>query len=138
MITQLLQAHPRSSKPRRRAPKCKLRAITGNWPESLFCKVAAKISADHFEVSFSDLTADTRRSPKVARARQVAMYLAHVAFGIPLAEVGSCFGRDRTTVSHACNRIEDGRDEPAFDADLMEMEIAASIMRDLHNREVFS
>ncbi len=109
---------------------------TANWPEALFCNVAVKLSADRYEVTVEDLSAHTRRSPQVARARQVAMYLAHVAFGVPLAEVGTCFGRDRTTVSYACHRIEDRRDDPGFDADLLEMEIAAAIMRGLHTREV--
>ncbi|MBN9335034.1 helix-turn-helix domain-containing protein [Devosia sp.] len=57
-----------------------------------------------------------------ARARQLAMYLAHVAKGISLTSIGSAFGRDRTTVSYACNLIEDLRDDPAFDAELDRLE----------------
>ncbi|MCW5721270.1 MAG: chromosomal replication initiator DnaA [Devosia sp.] len=57
-----------------------------------------------------------------ARARQIAMYLAHVVFGASLAEIGLAFGRDRTTVSHACGLIEDLRDDPAFDAELERLE----------------
>lgn len=52
---------------------------------------------------------------KVAFARQLAMYLTHVGFGLNLTEVGVCFERDRTTVRHACSLIEDRRDQPAFD-----------------------
>jgi chromosomal replication initiation ATPase DnaA len=44
------------------------------------------------------------------------MYLAHVACAASLAAVGRAFGRDRTTASHACRRIEDRRDDAAFDA----------------------
>lgn len=57
-----------------------------------------------------------------ARARQIAMYLCHVVFGASLAEIGLAFGRDRTTVSHACGLIEDLRDDPAFDAELERLE----------------
>jgi chromosomal replication initiation ATPase DnaA len=39
------------------------------------------------------------------------MYLAHVHLGLSLSEVGRAFGRDRTTVAHACARIEDSRDD---------------------------
>lgn len=53
-----------------------------------------------------------------ARARQLAMYLAHVVKGISLTSIGAAFGRDRTTVSYACALIEDLRDDPAFDAEL--------------------
>ena len=35
---------------------------------------------------------------RVAVARQLAMYLMHVALGWQYAEVGQFFGRDRTTV----------------------------------------
>lgn len=58
----------------------------------------------------------------VARARQVAMYLAHVGFGLSLTRVGICFGRDRTTVRHACALIEDGRDDPALELALAALE----------------
>lgn len=52
---------------------------------------------------------------KVAFARQLAMYLTHVGFGLTMTEVGSCFQRDRTTVRHACALVEDRRDHPGFD-----------------------
>jgi chromosomal replication initiation ATPase DnaA len=58
----------------------------------------------------------------VALARQIAMYLSHVAFRVSLTDVGRIFGRDRTTVSHACAVVEDLRDDPRFDRilDLLE------------------
>ena len=39
------------------------------------------------------------------------MYLAHVTCGLSLTEVGEVFARDRTTVAHACGRVEDLRDD---------------------------
>ncbi|MBX3493453.1 MAG: chromosomal replication initiator DnaA [Parvibaculum sp.] len=68
-----------------------------------------------WNVSLRELEAPTRRRAPVAEARQVAMYLTHVIFGISLSEVGRLYGRDRTTAGHACQRIEDRRDDPAFD-----------------------
>lgn len=52
------------------------------------------------------------------------MYLAHVAGGLPMAEVGRLFARDRTTVAHACALVEDRRDDPAFDRTLAILEFA--------------
>jgi len=52
----------------------------------------------------------------VAAARQLAMYLMHVGLGRSLGNVGQFFGRDRSTVSHACALVEDRRDNAAFDA----------------------
>ena len=68
-----------------------------------------------FMVASADLWSGTRGRPSVAFARQVGMYLAHVTCGLSLTEVGEVFARDRTTVAHACGRVEDQRDDPAFD-----------------------
>jgi hypothetical protein len=58
---------------------------------------------------------DARGSAPAAFARQVAIYLCHTGFELSLARVASAFGRDRSTVAHACHAIEDRRDEPQFD-----------------------
>lgn len=47
--------------------------------------------------------------------RQIAMYVAHVVLRLSLTDIGCAFGRDRTTVGHACNVVEDRRDDPAYD-----------------------
>ena len=64
----------------------------------------------------------SRCRAEAARARQLAMYLAHVVKGISLTAIGAAFGRDRTTVSYACGLIEDMRDDLAFDAELDRLE----------------
>lgn len=69
-----------------------------------------------------EIAAPTRARAPAARARQIAMYLAHVGYAWPMARVAAAFGRDRTTASHACHRIEDLRDDPAFDAHLTSLE----------------
>lgn len=78
--------------------------------------------APAFAVRRGTLWASTRGSPAEAFARQVAMYLAHVGFGLSLSEVGRVFARDRTTVAHACALVEDRRDAAPFDRalDLLE------------------
>jgi len=71
--------------------------------------------ASAFDISEQELRASTRRGAAVAFARQVAMYLAHVACGYSLTEVGILFHRDRTTAAYACRKIEDRRDDPDLD-----------------------
>ncbi len=71
--------------------------------------------ASAFGISEKELRAATRRGAAVSFARQVAMYLAHVACGYSLTEVGKLFHRDRTTAAYACRKIEDSRDDPDFD-----------------------
>lgn len=73
-------------------------------------------------VSPGDISSRTRNRAEAARARQIAMYLSHVSFEWPLTRVGAAFGRDRTTAGYACHRVEDLRDDAAFDAHLSAME----------------
>jgi len=79
-------------------------------------RLARETVAYAFNVPADELSARTRRSSRIAFARQVAMYLSHVAFELNLARVGLAFGRDRSTASHACQIVEDRRDDPDFDA----------------------
>lgn len=76
------------------------------------------------DVSVAELRSPTRQRAPVALARQVAMYLTHVAFGFSLSAVGRYFGRDRTTAAHACRQIEDRRDDRDFDLLLDHLEHA--------------
>lgn len=69
-----------------------------------------------------EIAGPTRARAPAARARQMAMYLAHVGYAWPMARVAVAFGRDRTTASHAVHRIEDLRDDADFDAQISAME----------------
>jgi chromosomal replication initiation ATPase DnaA len=68
-----------------------------------------------FDVAREDIERASRGPAHVALARQVAMYLHHVLLGQSLTQVAARFGRDRTTVAHACRLVEDRRDDAAFD-----------------------
>lgn len=47
----------------------------------------------------------TGRSWWHSHPRQVAMYLAHTVYGISFPRIASHFGRDHTTVIHACRAV---------------------------------
>jgi chromosomal replication initiation ATPase DnaA len=78
-------------------------------------RLAAGVASYALDVPLSEIDGATRGSAAAAFARQVAMYLCHVAFELSLARVASAFGRDRSTVAHACHLIEDRRDSAEFD-----------------------
>lgn len=61
-------------------------------------------------------------------ARHICMYLLHVVFSLSPGVIGCLFRKDRTTVAHACQRIEDRRDVAAFDAFLHALEVAAGAL----------
>ena len=75
------------------------------------------------------LTHPSRCGFSTARARQLAMYLSHVVLGRNLTEIGDAFGRDRTTVAHACAVIEDMRDDADFDAEVSALEAQLEAIR---------
>jgi chromosomal replication initiation ATPase DnaA len=68
------------------------------------------------------LLSDARGNASTSFARQIAMYLTHVAFGLSLQRVATAFGRDRSTVAYACHLIEDRRDDPKLDDLLDQLE----------------
>ena len=47
-----------------------------------------------------------QRSPRVARSRQLAMYMARELTGLSLAEIARGFDRDHTTVLHAVRSVK--------------------------------
>lgn len=91
---------------------------------------AAAAAAAIFGESTRAMATPTRRAA-VARARQFAVYLNHVALGESLSTCARLFNRDRATVRHACARIEDMRDEPHFDFSATVLEKALIAHRDL-------
>lgn len=74
------------------------------------------------DVSPSDIANQKRRTIAAVRARQIAMYLTHVSFHWPLARVAFAFGRDRTTCGYACHKVEDLRENIAFDTQMAVLE----------------
>jgi len=58
----------------------------------------------------------SRCTADIAEARQLAMYLMHVVQRRTYEQIGKTFGRERTTVSHACAVVEDRRDDAAFES----------------------
>jgi hypothetical protein len=86
------------------------------------CECVIDLAAAFFNVPSKELRRPGRCADDVSRVRQIAMYVAHVVLGLSMAEVGRGFGRDRTTVMHACHTIEDLRDDEDADAIVVRME----------------
>jgi hypothetical protein len=134
MISAFDRSGPAASAPPRDARplwECAgaVRSGPGAKTAQRLCDVVALATATAFAVPFGELISSSRRSPYVAFARQSAMYLAHVTFGLNYSEVARAFGRDRTTAAYACQLIEERRDDPAIDAVLGSLEDACRTLR---------
>ncbi|GAA0548494.1 hypothetical protein GCM10008941_30510 [Rhizomicrobium palustre] len=84
-------------------------------PDASRAVTAQVVVAEVMGVEFTDLCAEIRGGRDAAFARQVAMYLCRLVYEMPLSEIAECFGRDRSTVGHAVQRIEDAREDAEFD-----------------------
>jgi chromosomal replication initiation ATPase DnaA len=96
------------------AGSTKIHADTGERRMEI-CEAVIDLAAALFDIDGRELRRPGRSPLAVARVRQIAMYVAHVALGLPMGEIGRGFGRDRTTVVHACHLIEDMRDDAEFE-----------------------
>ncbi|MHC1549708.1 helix-turn-helix domain-containing protein [Phyllobacterium sp. K27] len=79
------------------------------------CDHVLDILSALFNISGGDLRSNSRCEQAVARVRQIGMYVVHVTLGMSMTKVGRVFGRDRSTVAHACHLIEDMREDADFD-----------------------
>ncbi len=107
------------SAPKGPADHCGLSPATTNLNGEraiILCDCVLDIAVAMFNVCGRELRSPGRSTLEVSRVRQIAMYVCHVIFGMKMTDIGNGFGRDRTTVMHACHVIEDMRDDSEFDA----------------------
>lgn len=86
-----------------------------NLPLKAACRVVRQMVSELMLLLADRVMLRRDRRRYACHVRQISMYVCHVALGIPQAEIGQAFGRDRTTVGHACHVVEDRRDDAAFD-----------------------
>ena len=82
-------------------------------------------AAHHIRPEF--LLAASRGSKHLSEARQTTNYLAHIVYGMNFTDIGHLAARDRTSIAHGCNRVEDLRDEPHRDRILHFAELALQL-----------
>lgn len=107
-----------------RAPRAEVIPFVRRWERDLGAARVLRLVAAQRGVPPLLLLHPSRCTADIAEARQLAMYLMHVVLARSYLEVGDFFGRDRTTVAYACAHIEDMRDDPDFEAEVLQMETA--------------
>ncbi|MEO0883107.1 MAG: helix-turn-helix domain-containing protein [Pseudomonadota bacterium] len=86
-----------------------------NELDAAHARLAVSLVAFGLSQSSNAILKEGRGTAEAAFARQIAMYVLYVGMGLSLTRVATAFGRDRTTVSHACHQIENRRENPIFD-----------------------
>ncbi len=95
---------------------------------------ARRVVANEFRVAEAEMLKPSRSVAEVAFARQVAMYLAHVVYSLSYNEVAAAFGRERSTVAHACAIVEDARDDAVFEERMAKLEERLKKLDDVRQR----
>lgn len=112
----LLAGVPATPRNRRPAPVAPwLRPSATPVPLRPVCRTVRQMTSELMGVTGDRIRfrRDSRRAQ--CHVRQIAMYVCHVALRIPQGDVAHGFGRDRTTVRHACTVVEDRRDDLVYD-----------------------
>lgn len=111
-------------------------ALSSHRLDASIAKAIARLVSQRTEIAERDLLHVSRGRRPIAEARQLAMYLVHVAAGFTMSATGEVFGRDRTTIRHACACVEDKRDDLEFDLSVSELEAEiAQMMERAHEPE---
>ena len=79
------------------------------------CGAVRMVAGEMLSLTGPRNVAERDRRFLVSHVQQIAMYVCHVALRLTMADVATGFGRDRTTVGYACAKVEDRRDDRAFD-----------------------
>ena len=86
--------------------------------------LVANAVALEFGVDAEDLTrsGSKRGGRTLVMARQIAIYLCRTVFNISAARVARVFNRHHSTVVHACEQIENYREDPRLDRHIQKLE----------------
>lgn len=83
-----------------------LRDMLATYDRQVSLDTIKRRVAEHFKIRVSDLCS-ARRTRSIARPRQLAMSLAKELTRHSYPEIGDAFGKDHTTVLHACRKIRE-------------------------------
>lgn len=84
-------------------------------PERRICQAVRLMTAEFLFACSDRISVRRERRRAACHVRQIAMYVCHVALQMKMTTIGEGFGRDRSTVAHACAVVEDRRDDRDFD-----------------------
>lgn len=92
----------------------------------LYCAMSVGIVALHERIPAAEILTGCGHGNRAAtRARHLSMYLANVAFQVPVRDVARTLGLHRSAVDYALGRIEDERDARSVDEAVERMEAAS-------------
>lgn len=102
--------------------------VPAHLPMREVCRLVRRVVSEIISLTGDRTQMRRDRRRMLCHVRQIAMYVCHVSLSIPMTEIGQAFGRDRTTVGHACHVVEDRRDDAGFDDFITGIERIVSVI----------
>lgn len=93
--------------------------INDTQPEPIKIETIISEVANTYNVSENDILSN-RRTASLARARQVAMYIARETTGLSFKQIGESFGKDHSTVLYNVRQVEDFIADKPYEKALVE------------------
>ena len=93
--------------------------INDTQPEPIKIETIISEVANTYNVSETDILSN-RRTASLARARQVAMYIARETTGLSFKQIGENFGKDHSTVLYNVRQVEDFIADKPYEKALVE------------------
>ena len=93
--------------------------INDSQPEPIKIETIISEVANTYNVSESDILSN-RRTASLARARQVAMYIARETTGLSFKQIGENFGKDHSTVLYNVRQVEEFISDKPYEKALVE------------------
>lgn len=109
-----LRAALGSPTPPNEEPECRIYAPPSEQDRVLARRVM-QIVAVATGTDYCDISLPTRGRPEISQARQCGMYVLNCHLGWEATRVARLISRDRSTVTHGVQLIEDMRDDVLFD-----------------------
>lgn len=104
--------------------------------DQLRAGLALQLVAAATGVERERIDAPGRLTGPACKARWLALYLCHVAYGWTVERVGHVFGVTRNSATRAFRWVEDARDRPALDGLLDALETCVRDLPTLPAREL--
>ncbi|MBQ6713945.1 MAG: chromosomal replication initiator protein DnaA [Clostridia bacterium] len=93
--------------------------INDSQPEPIKIETIISEVANTYNVSENDILSN-RRTASLARARQVAMYIARETTGLSFKQIGENFGKDHSTVLYNVRQVEEFISDKPYEKALVE------------------
>ncbi|WP_275789625.1 helix-turn-helix domain-containing protein [Pararhizobium gei] len=92
------------------------------------CRAVRELTAEMVMLVTERVALRRDRRRLNCHVQQISMYVCHVVLQLSMTDVANAFGRSRSTVGHACQTVEDRREDSAYNDFVSAVERVVAVM----------